>query len=346
MFELLFWVSSVLCLACSAIGFKPADNYLIDCGSLTNNTVSGRVFMADDLASKFFSAPRSVVGNTSKSITSSAVSRLYRTARIFTDLSLARFDVSTENHVLLSSLSVGVPLVKEFSVNVTTNSLTIIFTPSENSFAFINALEVVSAPDQLIPDNARTDKSSMGFQGLMWQALETVARVNMGGPMASFDNDTLSRTWVPEQSFLIEKNLASTVSNIRSVKYVDGGSTPEIAPASVYGTCTKMNSLGDPNSNFDVTWEFDVDQGFQYLVRFNFCDIVSTTFNQLYFNIFIDSSMVVRDLDLSTYSVNVLAAAYYMDYVTDSTMTNKLRVSSGPSNLHDVYPYANHTKWA
>ncbi|KAE8711423.1 Receptor-like protein kinase THESEUS 1 [Hibiscus syriacus] len=369
MFELLFWVSSVLCLACSTIGFKPADNYLIDCGSLTNNTVSGRVFMADDLASKFLSAPRSVVGNTSKSITSSAVSRLYRTARIFTgvseymfsiseqgrhwirlyfypfvyasyDLSLARFDVSTENHVLLSSLSVGVPLVKEFSVNVTTNSLTIIFTPSENSFAFINALEVVSAPDRLIPDDARTVKSSMGFQGLTWQALETVARVNMGGPMVSLDNDTLSRTWVPDQSFLIEKNLASTVSNIRSVKYVDGGSTPEIAPASVYGTCTKMNSLGDPNSNFNVTWEFDVDPGFQYLVRFHFCDIISTSLNQLYFNVFIDSSMVVRDLDLSTYSVNVLAAAYYMDYVTDSAMTNKLRVSIGPSNLHDVYPDA------
>ncbi|KAE8733005.1 putative receptor-like protein kinase [Hibiscus syriacus] len=332
MFELLFWVSSVLCLACSGRVFKPADNYLIDCGSPTKNTIGGRVFMADEFASKFLSAPKSVVGNTSKSITSSDASGY--------DLSLARFDVSTENHVLLSSLRVGAPLVKEFSVNVTTNSLTITFTPSENSFTFINALGVVSAPDRLILDDARTVKSSMGFQGLMWQALETVARVNMGGPMVSFDNDTLSRTWVPDQSFLIEKNLASTVLNIRSVKYVDGGSTPEIAPASVYGTCTKMNSLGDPNSNFNLTWEFDVDPGFQYLVRFHFCDIVSTSLNQLYFNVFIDSLMVVRDLDLSTYLVNVLGAAYYMDYVTDSAMTNKLRVSIGPSDLHDVYPDA------
>ncbi|MBA0604751.1 hypothetical protein Godav_017393 [Gossypium davidsonii] len=367
--ELLIWVSSVLCFQCFARGFTPADNYLIDCGSLANSTVGGRVFMADDLASKLLSTPQRVVGNTSKSIISSAVSRLYQTARIFTgvskytfpisqrgrlwirlyfnpfvyatyNMSSAKFDVSTENHVLLSSFSVGAHLVKEFSVNITTNSLAIIFTPSENSFAFINALEVVSVPDQLIPDHVRTVKSSVGFQGLMWQALETVARVNMGGPMVSFKNDTLHRTWVPDQSFLIEKNLASTVSNTRAVKYVDGGSTPEIAPVSVYGSCTKMNSLGDPNSNFNVTWEFDVDPGFQHLVRFHFCDIVSTSLNQLYFNVFIDSSMVVRDLDLSAYLGNVLAAAYYMDFVTDSATMNKLRVSIGPSNLRGVYPDA------
>ncbi|XWS53192.1 hypothetical protein CRYUN_Cryun11dG0136800 [Craigia yunnanensis] len=174
----------------------------------------------------------------------------------------------------------------------------------------------------------------------MWQALETVSRVNMGGPTVFFENDTLWRTWVPDKRFLVENNLALSVSNIRAVKYVDGGSTQDIAPNSVYGTCTRMNSLNDPNSNFNVTWEFDVDPGFQYLLRFHFCDIVSNALNQLYFNVFIDSSMVVSDLDLSTYLVNVLAAAYYMDYVTESATSNKLRVSIGPSNLHNTYPNA------
>ncbi|KAE8680492.1 Receptor-like protein kinase THESEUS 1 [Hibiscus syriacus] len=50
--------------------------------------------------------------------------------------------------------------------------------------------------------------------------------------------------------------------------------------------------------------------------------------------------MVVGDLDLSTYLVNVLAAAYYMDYVTESATSNKLQVSIGPSNLHGTYPDA------
>ncbi|XVF05592.1 hypothetical protein REPUB_Repub05bG0186000 [Reevesia pubescens] len=369
-FGLLFWVSLVLCLVCFARGFTPTDNYLIDCGSPTNTTVGDRVFMADNLASKLLSTSENVLGNTSRSaVTSSGDSRLYQTARIFTGVSkytfpisqrgrhwirlyfypfvyasyntsLAKFDVSTENHVLLSSFSVQAPLVKEFSVNATTNSLAISFSPSENSFAFINALEVVSVPDELIPDNARSVQSSVDFRGLMWQALETVARVNMGGPTVSFENDTLWRTWVPDQRFLVERNLASNVSKTRAVKYVNGGSTREIAPNSVYGTCTRMNSLNDPNSNFNVSWEFDVDPGFQYLLRFHFCDIVSDALNQLYFNVFIDSTMVVRDLDLSTFLVNVLAAAYYMDYVTESAANNKLRVSIGPSNIHGTYPDA------
>ncbi|XP_022729868.1 receptor-like protein kinase HERK 1 [Durio zibethinus] len=367
-FELLFWVSSLLCWACFAGGFTPADNYLIDCGSPTNTTVGDRVFMADNLASKFLSVQENILGNTSNAVTSSDDSRLYQTARIFTgvsrytfsisqrgrhwirlyfypfvyasyNMSVAKFAVSTENHVLLSSFSVQAPFVKEFSVNVTSNSLVIIFSPSENSIAFINALEVVSVPDQLIPDTASSVESSSGFQGLMWQALETVARVNMGGPTVSFENDTLWRTWVPDQRFLVEKNLALNVSNTMAVKYVDGGSTPDIAPNSVYGTCTRMNSLNDPNSNFNVTWEFDVDPGFRYLLRFHFCDIVSNALNQLYFNVFIDSWMVVRDLDLSIL-VNILGGAYYMDYVTESATRNKLRVSVGPSNLHNTYPDA------
>ncbi|KAK6271914.1 hypothetical protein POUND7_008997 [Theobroma cacao] len=368
-FELLFWVSSVLFLACFAKEFTPADNYLIDCGSPTNTTVGDRVFMADNLASKFLSTSENVLGNTSKAVTSSDDSRLYQTARVFTgvskytfsvsqrgrhwirlyfypfvyasyNMSLANFTVSTENHVLLSSFGVQAPLVKEFSVNVTSNTLVITLSPSENSFAFINALEVVSVPDELIPDGASSVKSSVGFQGLMRQALETVARVNMGGPTVSFQNDTLGRTWVPDQRFLVEKNFALSVSNTNAVKYVDGGSTEEIAPTSVYGTCTRMNSLNDPNSNFNVTWDFDVDPGFQYLVRFHFCDIVSTALYQLYFNVYIDSSMVVRDLDLSTYLSSVLAGAYYMDYVTESATSSKIRISIGPSNLHGTYPDA------
>ena len=157
-FEFLFWVSSVLCLACFARGFTPADNYLIDCGSPTNTTVGDRVFLADNLASKLLSAPESVLGKTSKAVTSSDDSPLYQTARIFTgvskytfsisrrgrhwirlyfypfvyasyNMSLAKFAASTENHVLLSSFNVLAPLVKEFSVNVTTNSLAITFRP-------------------------------------------------------------------------------------------------------------------------------------------------------------------------------------------------------------------------
>ncbi|KAJ4725907.1 putative Receptor-like kinase [Melia azedarach] len=369
-FQPLIWVVSVLCFVCfSCCQFNPSDNYLIDCGSLTDTTVGDRVFVADNSASKLLSTPQNVIVNASKSVSSSNDSLLYQTARIFTGSSKytfsinrsgrhwirlyfypfvsgkynmrdASFSVSTQNHVLLSNFIVNSIVVKEFSVNVTSDKLDITFAPSKNSFAFLNALEVISVPDQLITDDASTISTSGKFQSLVWQALETVHRVNMGGPKITFENDTLWRTWVPDGSFLVQKNLAKTVSNIPAVTYVPGGATKEIAPATVYGTATKMNSDGDPNSNFNVTWEFDVDPGFQYLVRFHFCDIVSTSLNQLYFNVYVDSWLAVRDLDLSTYLVNTLAAAYYIDLVTVQVASSKLRISVGPSTVHNNYPDA------
>ncbi|KAM7251276.1 hypothetical protein ACFE04_023159 [Oxalis oulophora] len=106
------------------------------------------------------------------------------------------------------------------------------------------------------------------------------------------------------------------------------------------GTASRMNSQDDPNSNFNVTWEFTLDPGYHYLIRFHFCDIVSTSLNQLYFNVFIDSWLVARDLDLSGMFSNTLAAATYKDFVTPSTVSSKLRVSIGPSTINDVYPDA------
>ncbi|XP_050141224.1 receptor-like protein kinase HERK 1 [Malus sylvestris] len=367
-FDLFIWVLSLLCLGLLCSGFVPADNYLIDCGSLANTTVGNRVFLADNLASKYLSSPKDVVANVSlKSITSFGDSPLYQTARIFPesskytfsishsgrhwirlyfypfvfgsyDLSKAKFSISAQNFALLTDFSVQNTTLKEFSVNVTADSLVITFTPSSNSFAFLNAIEVVSVPDQLITDDVSS--GSEKFQGLMNQALETAWRVNMGGPIVSFENDTLWRTWVPDQSFLVNENLAKDFSNIAAVKYDVGLATEDIAPQTVYGTLTEMNSADNPNSNFNVTWEFTVDPGFQYLVRFHFCDVVSKSLNQLYFNVYVDSSNVAPDLDLSTLTINKLAVPYYLDIVTASIVRNKLRISIGPSAVNNAYPNA------
>ncbi|KAJ0266705.1 receptor-like protein kinase [Hirschfeldia incana] len=251
----------------------------------------------------------------------------------------AKFSVSSQTHVFLSDFTVKSRVImKEYYLNVPMDHLELTFTPSANSFAFINALEVVSVPNTLINGDPPFAGSHGSFQGLSFQALETVHRINMGGPRITPDNDTLSRTWETDSEFLVEKNLVKNVSKIQSVDYVTGFATEKTAPRSVYGTCNEMNSQENPGSNFNVTWEFKVEIGFQYFLRFHFCDIVSKSLNQLYFNLYVDSMMVVRDLDLSTY-LNKLAAAYMMDYVMESPKNNnRIRVSIGPSSIHDVYP--------
>ncbi|KAK1373650.1 Protein kinase domain-containing protein [Heracleum sosnowskyi] len=368
---MLIWVFFVLiCFACFACGFNPADKYYINCGSNANVTIGSQVYLADNLASKYLSSPDNILETTtSNSIPETDENGLYRNARIFKKTSkytfsirqkgrvwirlyfspfvfnsynptTASFSVSIPNHVLLNDFKSGSVAKKEFLVNVSSDSLVITLSPSENSFAFLNALEVVSAPDFLFTDDAQNVNPPVKFEGLLTQALQNVVRVNMGGPTVTAKNDTLGRTWEPDTKYLLDVNLAGNVSKINSVNYPPGGATDDIAPKTVYGTATKMRSEDDPNSNFNVTWDFPVDPGFQYLVRFHFCDVVSDSPNDLYFNVFLGPSNVLPDFDLTTINQNLLATAVYRDFVTSTISSSKLRVSIGPSSVKNVYPDA------
>ena len=109
------------------------------------------------------------------------------------------YDTYNMNSVLISNFNPKVGCVmKEFSENVTSNTLIITFAPSNDSFAFLNALEVVSIPNELISDDAITIMPSGKFKGLVTQAPETVAKVNMGGPTITSKNDTLWQAWFPD----------------------------------------------------------------------------------------------------------------------------------------------------
>ncbi|CAN0921701.1 Receptor-like protein kinase HERK 1 [Linum grandiflorum] len=372
----LIWVLclSIVTLAglCSSKGFVPADNYLVDCGSDSETKVGSRVFVADRSDSNLLSTPNHIVANTSAKATPFDDSQLYQTARIFDqtstyrfsikqpgrhfirlhfypfvdstyNLSQSSFDVSTPEHGLLSKFTPprGDPTVKEFSLNVQSTSLAITFVPSSDSFAYVNAIEVVSVPDKLIEEGASSYNPRTDFQGVVRQALETSYRVNMGGPALNYANDTLWRTWVPDTSFLLGESSRQAVNNVAAVVYVSDGSTEEVAPRTVYGTASEMASAGTTDNNFNVTWQFKVDIGFQYLVRFHICDIrVNGTLNQLVFDVYINSQLAIKDYDTTAKSSNTLGAAFYQDVVTpEISDSSTLRVSIGPSNLGS-YPDA------
>ncbi|MCL7032127.1 hypothetical protein MKW94_003144 [Papaver nudicaule] len=367
---LIIWFSSILC---HVTGFSPKDSFLVDCGSPTNTTIGDRVFQPDTSNSirRLFqphtqlSTAKHILASTNSSIDSATYGApLFQTARIFDgtssytfkilkscrhwirlyffpftfesyDMSTAKFSVTTQEFLLLRDFQLeNGSVVKEFSVSVTSGDPTIQFTPARNSFAFLNALEVVSVPDDLITDDARNVSPGNKYQGLTKQALQTVWRVNMGGPEVSPPNDTLSRTWVPDQEFLVNKDSASKKTG--TVKYVDGGPSPDIAPELVYGSCREMISEGDPNVKKNVTWDFDVDPGFQYLVRFHFCDIVSLSANQLMFNVYINAWEAYHNLDFDT-----LGAPVYIDVFTEQSESSKMSIHIGPStDASDTYPNA------
>ncbi|KAL0911655.1 hypothetical protein M5K25_019810 [Dendrobium thyrsiflorum] len=227
---------------------------------------------------------------------------------------------------------------KEFSANITDDNLILSFIPGNNSVAFVSALEIVSVPNNLILDTAHNVNNQQTYQGLSTQVLETVYRLNMGGPKLLPVNDTLWRTWNTDGVYLINANVAKNVSYFGDINYVDGATSPEIAPKIVYSTATELaqqNSTLD--GRFNVTWMFNADRSFSYLVRMHFCDIVSKALNNLYFRAYINSWSASNNIDLSTMSSNSLHTALFMDFVVElPSVSNNLSVSIGPSDSASI----------
>ncbi|XP_068635383.1 probable receptor-like protein kinase At5g24010 [Aristolochia californica] len=349
--------------------FVPSDNNLINCGSEDVVTLENRLFVPDAPADSFrLSAASSVSLKDGNPVADS--SPLYHTARIFTkrsmyefslkirgthfvrlhfypfssqgyNLSAAVFSVSAQGFLLLKDFAVpnGEPIVKEFLINVRTENFDLSFGPSyeNSSLAFVNAIEVFSAPGDLILDVARGLGANQleVFDGLSRQGLETVYRLNVGGPKVTPFNDSLWRTWTPDEKYLRLPASAKAVSFSGRIRYQKGGASREVAPDSVYRTAREMNSVNISEGNFNITWVLPVSLGYKYLVRMHFCDIVSLTANELFFNIYINGYLGCKDFDLSAVDVTnqMLAAPFYMDFVVEPASSGDIHVTIGPSRL-------------
>ncbi|KAJ8461247.1 hypothetical protein OPV22_034173 [Ensete ventricosum] len=341
--------------------FTPADNFLIDCGATaTVTTPDGRAFRTDAQSASFLSAHDEVRASVSSA--PGVPSPIYLSARIFHedtsysfslsrpgwhwirlhffpvnssdfDLSSAVFSVNTDDLVLLHSFTVDSSskwVLKEYLVNATSPRLAIHFSPLRNSVAFINGIEVVSAPDALIPNTASTVSPVGQTDGLSLSAYQVAYRINVGGPIVTSANDTLGRAWVPDEPFLQSRSTSKAVSVSPSIIKYPEGTSPLIAPNSVYATAVKMADARVGSPNFNVTWFFDVDSSFGYFVRLHFCDIISKSLNDLYFNVYINGLMAISGLDLSTVTSG-LAMPYYKDFVLNASMaTGRIIIQIGP----------------
>ncbi|CAL9163661.1 unnamed protein product [Musa hybrid cultivar] len=371
---IVFMMVAIRCVHCV---FTPADNYLIDCGSLTNTTIGSRVFVADVSLSSTLTPPSNNLADTSQSsvpsVPTSYGTALFRNARVFTELSsysfqikahgrhfvrlyffpfvfgvfnlsAATFGVSTQDVVLLTDFQprANATVVKEFSLNVTSDTLILTFAPSAStSLAFVNAIEVVSVPDNLINDTAKIVDPQGKYHGLSGQALETIYRINMGGPQVLPGDDTLWRTWENDQKFLLTPGLSQSFNSTRKINYMDGA-TEEIAPQVVYATVVELskdaqNTIG---ANVNLTWQFSVDANSVYLTRFHFCDIVSKSAIDLLFNVYINA-WLASEVELSVITLNSLATAVFMDFVLKADdASGKLSVSINPSPIANGLPNA------
>lgn len=345
----------------SFASYTPKDNYLIACGSSKNVTYLGQTYVSDSMQSsialKSQGNPIVITSN------SSVPFPVFQSARIFPNISSYKFDIEqegrhwvrlyfyplpntghdlksasitvvTEDFVLLNNFSFknynGSYLIKEYAINMTSDTLSITFIPPNNSIAFVNAIEVVSIPNELLPDQAQALSPFAPFSGLSELAFETVYRLNMGGPLVTALNDTLGRTWENDEKYLHVNSSAVNVSVSPAIIEYPAAVTPEIAPNWVYATAETMGDANVADVNFNITWVLPVDPNFSYFIRVHFCDIVSRSLNNLVFSLYINSDVALPSLDLSSL-VGKLNVPYYRDFISNSsTGSDTLTVSVGP----------------
>ncbi|XP_042381947.1 probable receptor-like protein kinase At5g24010 [Zingiber officinale] len=304
---LLLLLRAPLLLAANSTDFSPS--YFLNCGSKSNITTSDSLprdfvtdfnFVSGELADNSFplSDPSS----------SFPFSSLYSTARVFTgtasytftlnstgvlglrlhfrpfstddrNLSAALFRVTAQRVPLLDNFSVdssAAPVIKEYFLwfdSTSSTNLEFTFLPASSSVAFVNAVEVFTTPTYLFKSSSPADLSSN-------QIVETVHRINVGGIRITPTDDTMWRTWIPDDTYLFNKKADLENSTTTAINYGNADVTKVVAPESVYSTARTMNipeemRLGNPDFNFNVSWNFTVDAGYNYLVRAHFCDFIS-----------------------------------------------------------------------
>ncbi|PHU05202.1 hypothetical protein BC332_26024 [Capsicum chinense] len=124
----------------------------------------------------------------------------------------------------------------------------------EVNFAFVNAIEVISAPNDLIADVA---------QYVSFDKNEKISGLLMNG------------TWVTNDEYIKSSDGSSKVHFGGRINYQEGGASREVGPDNVYTTARVIRSSGSSVPELNMTWTFPVIGGYKYLVRMHFCDIAS-----------------------------------------------------------------------
>ncbi|XP_022896435.1 probable receptor-like protein kinase At5g24010 [Olea europaea var. sylvestris] len=348
--------------------FSPLDHYLINCGSAdpVATDLYRRIFKGDSVSGHLVSIRASRVFNADPSSYSSC--GLYRTARAFNRplhyafpikdpgthhlvrlhfypfnssyFSEAQFHVLANGFLLLHNFRIveseNLPVIKEFIIPVDSEKLKVTFVPLDNSkFAVVNAIEVISAPRDLVADLAQYVDSEKNEQisGLLKNGLETVHRVNVGGFKVTPFNDSFWRTWVTDDKYLKSGDVMEKIRFGGRINYQLGGASREVGPDNVYNTARVIKSSNGTIPNTNIKWVFEVEKGYRYMIRMHFCDIVSVATGMLYFNVYVNDNLAYENLDLSYITNRLLASPFYADFVVDEDNSGVLTVSVGPSNM-------------
>ncbi|KAJ7521377.1 hypothetical protein O6H91_19G051200 [Diphasiastrum complanatum] len=343
--------------------WTPKDALFINCGSFENMTIHGRLFISDEgtyvsggvavstsynhgqrtnVISEEYLTVRIFTTSTSYHVPINAGMHWIRLyfypfdSEIFNTHSLL-FSVKVDEYLMLGNSDIIAEIdddrgsdtsvvVKEYCVNATKNFVSITFTPSNpnDTFAFINVIEIVSMPEKAYHSDKPifvSDHSNIKREWGMTTnyALQTMYRLNVGGPSIEPAGDSGQlRRWDTDNEFIRGPSFGKIAQDkIANINY--SCQVPEyIAPPCVYSYARIAN-----NSNSNLTWTFPVDVGYSYLIRLHLCELMFQKVQQRMFSVYLNNQTAYLGLDIMAFVPK--DSAYYQDFV--------IRVPKGPSVL-------------
>ncbi|XP_024929595.3 receptor-like protein kinase ANXUR1 isoform X2 [Ziziphus jujuba] len=208
-------------------------------------------------------------------------------------------------------------IVREFSLTpVQSGSLSITFKPSTQyagSFAFVNGIVIVPMEDIFHATTlvGFTDQSIDVHNS----SVQTMLRLNVGGQYIPASKDSgYTRTWYDDSPYLFGAAFGVTFEADKNLTIRFPPSVPEyIAPLSVYSTARTMGPNPNINQNYNLTWVFQVDANFTYIVRFHFCELQLNKINQRVFDIFLNNQTAQQSADVIAWAGSK-AVPVYKDY--------------------------------
>ncbi|XVF06342.1 hypothetical protein REPUB_Repub06bG0039600 [Reevesia pubescens] len=190
-------------------------------------------------------------------------------------------------------------LVKEYSLAPSDSDvLNITFTPSTNytdSFAFVNGIELIAMPNLFgMTHMVGYDSSDVDVST---ENLEMMFRLNVGGQSISPSKDAggLLRSWYNDDPYLFGAAMGVNLQASKDVKIDYKDLSNSSAPEDVYRTARGMGRDSKLNLKFNLTWLFQVDANFTYIVRLHFCEFQLDKVNQRVFNVYINNQSAQAD---------------------------------------------------
>ncbi|RDX95201.1 putative receptor-like protein kinase, partial [Mucuna pruriens] len=221
-------------------------------------------------------------------------------------------------------------LVKEYILVVSGDMLVIEFVPTRSSFGFINAIEIVPVVGELFAGSVSRVGGSGVNLNLAGHEMETMYRLNVGGPEIQSNQDQdLWRTWEVDSSYMITENAGSGIKNSSNITYASMNDT-SVAPLLVYETARAMSNTEVLDKRFNMSWKFEVDPDFDYLIRLHFCELMYDRANERIFRIYINNRTAANNVDVFV-RAGGMSKAYHQDYFDPvSSRIDTVWVQLGP----------------